>query len=550
MRICLKILFTILGLTGLANSAMGQSGTESCENTLDTGTYGNVARAVFTSGISNREPVDQLTVWDPDRNVVFFFTEILDGTGTRLTHRWLENGESVIELNFNIGGPRWRIWSSKRYFGQEGDEWTVEVVDDRGCSLGHWSIKAAAEPPPKPEPDEPIQAAVDTIPAPLPPEPKPEKPEVADDIGQLSIEDSTEEEVRLIVRKETDRGSRYSYGAAGRLELNYTEVNDDITPLESGGYARRARLTGSATAYDHWQTKVTYDFDANDWILAIIGYKFRRGEVIVGQFKSEYSLENMMSTTWQPLLERSSAFGLGVLRGLGVGFAGNREKSSFHAGIQSGDMNSGDLGSPLRYSARFTHAFVRRQGAILHAGLSGMRQYLDDDGIARFAGNPVFRTPGIVPPVVDTGDIPFSDYYDTVSFEFAALKGPVSIQAEHMRTRLKRTTVPNAHFDGYYILVSYFPWGGSRGYYIDKGVYGRPNFDSERGAWEFAARYDRLDLNAGLITGGVQANWTFGVNFYRSFYRLTANYIDTTVTGGINGNEDINAFTLMLQTRF
>ena len=550
MRICLKILFPILGLTGLANSAMGQSGTELCENTLDTGTYGNVARAVFTSGISNREPVDQLTVWDPNRSVVFFFTEILDGTGTRITHRWLDNGESVGELNFNIGGPRWRVWSNKRYIGQERDEWTVEVIDDRGCSLGQWSIKAAPEPPPKPEPDVSVQATVDAIAAPLPPEPEPEQAVVVDEYGQQKIEDSTEEEVNLVVQKLTEAGSHFSYGAAGRLEINYTEVDDDITPYESGGYARRARITGLATAGDHWQSKVTYDFEAEAWILAMVGYKFRRGEVIDGQFKNEFSLENMMGTAWQPLLERSSAFALGVLRGLGVGFAGNREKSSYHAAIHSGDLNSGDLGSPLRYSARFTHAFVRKQGAIVHAGLSGMRQYIDDDGIARFVGNPVFRTPGTTPVVVDTGDIPFSDYYDTVSFEFAGLKGPVSVQGEYIRTRLERTTMPDAQFDGYYILASYFPWGGSRGYFIDKGVFGRPNFDPDRGAWEFAARYDRLDLNDGLITGGVQENWTLGVNFYRSFYRLSANYVDTTATGGVNGNEDINAFTIMLQTRF
>lgn len=545
-----RFIVPILIFTMLAHNAVAQNATDLCEKTLESGSYGNVARAIFTSNVSNREPMDQLTTWDPNRNVVYFFTEILNGTGTRVTHRWLENGQSVAELHFNIGGARWRVWSSRRYVGQEGEEWTVEVIDDRGCSLGRWSIEAKPEPPPKPEPDLPIQATVDAIPAPLPPEPEPEEPVEVDEYGQQTIESSTEEEVKLVAERETESGSRYSYGAAGRLEINYTEVDDDISPFESGGYARRARITGSVTAGDHWQSKVTYDFDAEAWILAIVGYKFRRGELIAGQFKNEFSLENMMSTTWQPLLERSSAFGLGVLRGLGVGYATNSNQWSFHVAIQSGDMNSGDLGSPKRYSARLTHAFVRKKGAILHAGLSGLRQYLDDDGIARFQANPVFRTPGFIPVVVDTGNIPFSDYYDTVSFEFAGLKGPVSVQAEYIRTELERETVPDASFHGYYILASYFPWGGTRGYFIDKGVFGRPIFNSDRGAWEFAARYDRLDLNDGLITGGVQENWTLGVNFYRSFYRLTANYVDTTVTGGVNGNEDINAFTIMLQTRF
>ena len=137
-----------------------------------------------------------------------------------------------------------------------------------------------------------------------------------------------------------------------------------------------------------------------------------------------------------------------------------------------------------------------------------------------------------------------------MSFELAGLKGPLSVQAEYIRTELERDTVSDASFAGYYILASVFPWGGSRGYFIDKGVFGRPDFDQERGAWEFAVRFDRLDLNDGAITGGVQENWNLGVNFYRSFYRVSASYVDTTVTGGVNGNEDISAFTIMLQTRF
>ncbi len=537
-------------LTAVMHSASAQDTLELCENTLEPGTYGHVARAIFASGVSDREPVDQLTTWDPNRVAVFFFTEIRDGTDTRITHRWLENGRSVTELNFNIGGPRWRVWSSKRYIGREGDEWTVEVIDERGCTLGNWSIKAEPEPPPEPEITD--EVADETAPAEEALEPATEEwaAEPDPDAAGTEIQDSTEEEVRFIKRKITAAGGRFSYGFGGRLEGNYTNVNDDITQFNSGAYFRRARLTATGTAGDHWQSKLTYDFDAKAWILAIAGYKLRRGEVVAGQFKNEFSLENMMSTTWQPLLERSSAFGLGVLRGLGVGFATNSDKSSFHAAIQSGDMNSGDLGSPLRYSARLTRAFVRKRGAILHAGLSGMRQYIDDDGIARFQGNPVFRTSGSTPPVVDTGNLLFSDYYDTVSFEFAGLKGPFSVQAEYIHTDLERTSVPDASFDGYYILASVFPWGGSRSYFIDKGVFGRPDFDEERGAWEFAARFDRLDLNDGPVSGGVQENWNLGVNFYRSFYRVSASYVDTTVTGGVNGNEDINAFTIMVQSRF
>ena len=37
---------------------------------------GKVARAVFTSGIVDREPVDQVLVLDNDRNEIYFFSEL------------------------------------------------------------------------------------------------------------------------------------------------------------------------------------------------------------------------------------------------------------------------------------------------------------------------------------------------------------------------------------------------------------------------------------------------------------------------------------------
>lgn len=101
---------------------------------------GGVARAQFTSGIENREPVDDLRSVDPGTREVVFFTELRGLDGRAVAHRWVHDGETQAVVDFDVGGPRWRVWSSKDLIPQMQGEWTVEVVDDTGASHGQWSF--------------------------------------------------------------------------------------------------------------------------------------------------------------------------------------------------------------------------------------------------------------------------------------------------------------------------------------------------------------------------------------------------------------------------
>lgn len=94
---------------------------------LSTGT---VVRGVFTSDVQDHEPVDQLTT--TDTNTVSFFTELKDFQGETVIHRWEHNGENMAEVKFQVGGPRWRVWSSKNMMPEWGGAWTVSVVNGNG----------------------------------------------------------------------------------------------------------------------------------------------------------------------------------------------------------------------------------------------------------------------------------------------------------------------------------------------------------------------------------------------------------------------------------
>jgi len=112
-------LLLLLSLTTLFNSAIA----------------GDVNRAQFTSQIENREPVDQLVSVPAEMQKAFYFTELLDFKGDTITHQWMFQGQEMYRLNFDVKGPRWRVWSSKRMLPRWNGSWTVNILDANGKTI-------------------------------------------------------------------------------------------------------------------------------------------------------------------------------------------------------------------------------------------------------------------------------------------------------------------------------------------------------------------------------------------------------------------------------
>lgn len=94
----------------------------------------DVARHQFTTAVEDREPVDSLTDAmniDP----LYYFTELKGFEGSVVTHRWWYNGEKMADVTFDVGGPRWRVYSSKQLLPEWDGDWTVEVLDWQGRVL-------------------------------------------------------------------------------------------------------------------------------------------------------------------------------------------------------------------------------------------------------------------------------------------------------------------------------------------------------------------------------------------------------------------------------
>ncbi len=125
---------------------------------------GSVGRAQFTSEVVDREPVDQVTFLENDHEEILFFTEIRQMSGRTVTHRWEYQGEVMAEISFEVGGPRWRVYSSKTLLPDQLGKWTVVVVDQSGWPMHaeEFEYRAAV---PESQPAEVPQAPQDlTIP--------------------------------------------------------------------------------------------------------------------------------------------------------------------------------------------------------------------------------------------------------------------------------------------------------------------------------------------------------------------------------------------------
>jgi hypothetical protein len=90
------------------------------------------ALAQFTTGVENREPIDQVTFVGSDVRKITFFSDLRALAGHTVTHRWIYQGKTVAEIPFVVGGPRWRVWSSKKLLEDWLGDWTVEIVTDDG----------------------------------------------------------------------------------------------------------------------------------------------------------------------------------------------------------------------------------------------------------------------------------------------------------------------------------------------------------------------------------------------------------------------------------
>lgn len=124
-----------------AAAAPAEAATETA-----TETHGTVARAVFTSEVNNREPTDTISKLTNDATNISFFTELQGLQGQTVTHRWEHDNKVMAEVKFDVGGSRWRVYSSKNLDPSWTGVWKVSVLDANGGTLSASTFTYAPAP--------------------------------------------------------------------------------------------------------------------------------------------------------------------------------------------------------------------------------------------------------------------------------------------------------------------------------------------------------------------------------------------------------------------
>ena len=95
-----------------------------------------VARDMLTTGVIDREPIDDASNYPPSEGQIYYFTEVKGANNsTYITHIWYYEGQEMAQVPLAVNGPRWRTWSSKQIVDSWRGSWKVEAVDSDGNIL-------------------------------------------------------------------------------------------------------------------------------------------------------------------------------------------------------------------------------------------------------------------------------------------------------------------------------------------------------------------------------------------------------------------------------
>jgi phosphate-selective porin OprO/OprP len=386
-----------------------------------------------------------------------------------------------------------------------------------------------------------------------------------------------------------DKSQRIHIGGRWQFDTSWFSADQAVqnnlpgnVQYHDGVDFRRARLRIDGTMYEVIEYAMEYDFvngsrlrnannsgfvDFDVTALTDMWLQFSHtplGNIRVGNQKEAIGFEHLVSSRFLPFMERSynqDTFYGGTFNGFtpGASVTSNiwEDRASYNIGLYKPtnnvfafNTNDGDYAITGRLTWLPIYEEEGRQ--VLHLGVSA-REATTYEGLVRFRTRDAARAGTSSQWPVPADVITRGDRMHWLNFEFCALQGPWTLQAEWLTsfTSNARATnnlaqgigprVDSLFYQGGYVQLLYFLTGESDNYSLERmaldrvkpfenyfWVRGEDGHLFGRGAWQLGARYNYLDLNDQDINGGILHNFTTGVNwFFNPNTKWQFNYIAT-----------------------
>ena len=346
---------------------------------------------------------------------------------------------------------------------------------------------------------------------------------------------------------------KLKFRLGGRVQLDGTigsgneKFDEFYSPIESDFSVRRfeAYAVGRVGKFNfNFGFELGPDWGLSDaWIEGSEGglevWGKYLGKLRVGFMQEPFSLERQTGSYNLGLMERSlpvQTMAPGSNIGAMVHDSGPKGRFTWAAGIFSfghqNDSNASSSTLSLTGRATFRPLYSNEGRHLMHFGLS-LSSRSPSGGDLRYRSRPEAR---FVEYLVETGSIEAS-HITLVGLEFAAVRGPLWITAEHVRSYVSAQLVGDPTFKGSYVKVGWFLTGESKHYRANSGTFdrerplkkytgGNPFKKRNGGAWEVVGRLSRIDLTDGLIDGGELIDVSGALSWYiNATTRVELNYV-------------------------
>ncbi|MBN1759326.1 MAG: DUF2914 domain-containing protein [Chitinispirillaceae bacterium] len=103
-----------------------------------------VSRASIALDVVDREPKDTGSVFPPQVKRLYCFTEIKNGAGEEIQHRWYWNDDLINTVPLGISSDRHRTYSAKTIVPGMTGEWVVSIVrttNEEVLKTVHFQVK-------------------------------------------------------------------------------------------------------------------------------------------------------------------------------------------------------------------------------------------------------------------------------------------------------------------------------------------------------------------------------------------------------------------------